>query len=646
MVFLSYHRSDSGKARTIAALLERHGHKVWWDRFIRGGTQYSKEIEKELKAADVVVVLWSTDSSESPWVRDEAAAGRDSGRLVPITIDGTEPPLGFRQFQAIDLSPRRIDRDRRAALLEAIDGISGSGIDPGPNQQPSPPASRYPAGKYRIYAAIGAVVLAAIVMVSAIVWQPWRESSRAPLVAVVAATPGSEAQSLASDLLIKLGVLQSSHGDALQLVDANASQRPDFVIRVGSVAGSGSQANLMLVDDRAGTLLWSEEFKSPSGKPADLRQQMAYSAAKVLECAVQATAAKVSLATLKLYLSGCANLSSLLAQDPRAAVGIFERITEQSPRFGAAWKKLILADIQTFRVNDRSDPELRRKLQRHAAEARRIDPDMAETFLAESWLRPPLPVAGWINLVQQAVAKDPDNPEILAYQSLAKANVGLLQEALANTRQAVKSDPLSPSARDTLITALLNSGQAEAAREELAKSERLWPGATNVLQSRFSLEFRVGDATEARRMMRSGQLGAVYTPSSPIAWMAHESYLVARLSPTPSNKRNAISNARALNAQDATTAWVMTRALSEFGALDELLAFLMAGDDSIPPNTTWTLFRSTFSPLHRDPRFMRVAARYGLVEYWTESGTWPDFCSDPAIRYDCKTEAAKLRRSN
>jgi len=61
-------------------------------------------IDEELRAADAVVVLWSVHSIESPWVRDEAAAGRDTQRLVPIRIDGVSPPLGFRQFQSIDMS--------------------------------------------------------------------------------------------------------------------------------------------------------------------------------------------------------------------------------------------------------------------------------------------------------------------------------------------------------------------------------------------------------------------------------------------------------------------------------------------------------------------------------------------------------------
>jgi len=38
-VFLSYVREDAEKARTIATLLDRAGHSVWWDRQIKGGAE-------------------------------------------------------------------------------------------------------------------------------------------------------------------------------------------------------------------------------------------------------------------------------------------------------------------------------------------------------------------------------------------------------------------------------------------------------------------------------------------------------------------------------------------------------------------------------------------------------------------------------
>ena len=48
-VFLSYDRSDRAKAAAITAALEKAQHSVWWDQQIRGGSQYSKEIEQALK---------------------------------------------------------------------------------------------------------------------------------------------------------------------------------------------------------------------------------------------------------------------------------------------------------------------------------------------------------------------------------------------------------------------------------------------------------------------------------------------------------------------------------------------------------------------------------------------------------------------
>jgi hypothetical protein len=137
-VFLSYDRDDAKTARPIALALEKAGHSVWWDLHVRGGAQFAKVIEEALKAADAVVVLWSANSVESAWVRDEAAAGRDSGRLVPVTIDGTEAPLGFRQYQTIDLSQwkGRASTPQLRTLVQAVGEVAGA---PAAATRPDPP---------------------------------------------------------------------------------------------------------------------------------------------------------------------------------------------------------------------------------------------------------------------------------------------------------------------------------------------------------------------------------------------------------------------------------------------------------------------------------------------------------------------------
>ena len=103
-VFLSYSRADQERARVLAQALEDAGLQVWWDALIEGGAAFAKTIETALLASDAVIVLWTARSVASDWVLDEAAHGRDMKKLVPLSLDGTEPPLGFRQYQSITLT--------------------------------------------------------------------------------------------------------------------------------------------------------------------------------------------------------------------------------------------------------------------------------------------------------------------------------------------------------------------------------------------------------------------------------------------------------------------------------------------------------------------------------------------------------------
>ena len=103
-VFLSYSRADQKRALPVIKALEAAGLQVWWDGLLEGGDTFLPTTEAALENADAVVVLWSSNSVESHWVRDEATRGRERGCLVPLTIDGTHPPLGFRQLQTINFS--------------------------------------------------------------------------------------------------------------------------------------------------------------------------------------------------------------------------------------------------------------------------------------------------------------------------------------------------------------------------------------------------------------------------------------------------------------------------------------------------------------------------------------------------------------
>jgi adenylate cyclase len=104
-VFVSYAQEDRSLAGKLATALDTAGYSVWWDRDLTGGARYPVAIEAQLNAAKAVLVVWTKASISSHWVADEAEVGRETGRLVPITPDGSMPPLGFRQFQVIDFRP-------------------------------------------------------------------------------------------------------------------------------------------------------------------------------------------------------------------------------------------------------------------------------------------------------------------------------------------------------------------------------------------------------------------------------------------------------------------------------------------------------------------------------------------------------------
>lgn len=126
-VFLSYARADQDRAARLAAALEAAGFDVWWDALIEGGAAFARSIEAALDKCDAVVVVWSRTSVASDWVLDEAARGRDLRKLVPASIDGTAPPLGFRQYQAVDLARWRGDPGGAeiAAIVRGIAAATG-----------------------------------------------------------------------------------------------------------------------------------------------------------------------------------------------------------------------------------------------------------------------------------------------------------------------------------------------------------------------------------------------------------------------------------------------------------------------------------------------------------------------------------------
>jgi formylglycine-generating enzyme required for sulfatase activity len=102
-IFLSYNREDQAKAKLIAKALSDEGFDVWWDTVLRAGQTYDEVTEGQLHASKAVVVLWSSRSVRSKWVRAEATLGDRKSALIPVMIEPCDRPIMFELIQTADL---------------------------------------------------------------------------------------------------------------------------------------------------------------------------------------------------------------------------------------------------------------------------------------------------------------------------------------------------------------------------------------------------------------------------------------------------------------------------------------------------------------------------------------------------------------
>ncbi|MDP9423318.1 MAG: winged helix-turn-helix domain-containing protein [Pseudomonadota bacterium] len=457
-----------------------------------------------------------------------------------------------------------------------------------------------------------------------------------PVVAVGPADSSRQSQLLARDLFIKLGALPQLGSGRWQLVEAGPAQSgPDLLFRT-AVSGSKAepQTTLMLLDgeDR---LVWSREFSFPASRESDLRQHISLTAARVLGCALEARQdGGLPPDLTRLFLNGCAALAETSAEDPEKTAGMMRAIVSQRPRFAPAWSRLLLIDSNVLRlaINESAEAtEARDRLRRDIERARKIAPGLPEIKLAQLDLLPPGHYAEALDLLRNLKAQAPEKPEVWAAEANALSHVGRMREAVESARRAVELDPLSPSLSSTLISQLAWGGATDQARAELRRAERLWPGTGALRDAQFVFHLRYGNPRVALALADAGHSG-----------LSSNAYLQARLDPSPANIDRMMRTIELRRRYPSYWASAV-QALGEFNRTEDAFEWLQQTPPGVTADAAYVLFRPALANVRRDPRFMQVAKRIGLVDYWQDSGRWPDFCLEPGLPYDCRKEAARLK---
>lgn len=427
LLFLSYSRTDLACARPVIALLEGAGFDVWWDGRLEGGENYLQATEAALEASDCVVVLWSATSVDSHWVRDEAQRGRERGCLVPLTIDGTMAPLGFRQFQLLDVSgwDGSGDAPEAARILVAVRGKSGGGLPtpapvlPGLTPASPPPVAPQTAGfalSRRTVMIGGAALVGGAGLLGA--WQSGLFGSPASAAISMVVLPftndtGDPDKKYFSDGLARELRTVLSRNPRLKVsapASSNALQgEDDFAIGrklgVGNILRGGVQRDAErvrvtteLVAIENGELLWSDTFDSALEDVFAVQSEIAESVALSLVAEVATEKEAQAAAAAQKDVGGTRNVTAYEAflrgvaffdlsagnETDRAALAQFDTAIALDPDYAAAhaMRASMLASLANFATDAAEVRELFAAANAAARRAIALEPRLAQGHIA------------------------------------------------------------------------------------------------------------------------------------------------------------------------------------------------------------------------------------------------------------------------
>lgn len=478
--FLSYARSDQAQATRLAGALGEAGLDVWWDSLIEGGAAFAKSIEAALERCDAVVVLWSKTSVTSDWVLDEAAKGRDLRKLVPVSLDGTLPPLGFRQYQSIDLT--RWQGDPAAAEIAALlRGIAAAG-KPGDRAQAAAAAQR-PGSEFSrrgvLIAAAGTALAGAGGLIA---WQQGlfggRRVTAGNSVAVLpfANLSGDESQAYFSDGLSEELRATLARNNRLQVMAQTSAatfrDRKEDAVTIadklgvaylleGSVRRSGDIVRIAadLIDGQSGFSRWSESFDRTMEDIFAVQSEIANTVADALvarvtpdgepDDALAAAGGTSNVAAFDAYLRGRA-LYGLGADEAteRAALAQFDAAIAADPGYAAAHamraRSLTTIANQYGKVGQLA--ELYDAAVASAQRAIALAPDLADAHstLGFTLFQGRLDARAAREPFERSRQLGAGEATVMARYAQYSARIGREREAAEAMRRALLLDPLNP----------------------------------------------------------------------------------------------------------------------------------------------------------------------------------------------------------
>lgn len=396
----------------------------------------------------------------------------------------------------------------------------------------------------------------------------------------------------------------------------------------GSVRKAGDRVRIasQLVEAENGVQLWSETYDRQLTDIFAIQEDIAQAIAVALRVPLGLRQGEGLVrnrtndaASYDDYLRAKALFRARGLDRLTEAAKLLEQVVARNPDFAPGWALMaqVYDKIPTYdpALNSGSVNEGRRvvdaSLPRAEAAARRaieLDADLADGYVSlglvqrDRWRL--LPVE---DLFKQALALDPNNPEVLHFYGEMLAEVGRLKEALAMLQHLRALEPFVPVFNLSTALVLAETGQNDAA---IAMLRAMPPDDVNrafFLPAIYAAAGRYSEAADALLSAPSG-----LSPRE----MEEEAARLLRTAPVAAGSRQTLPRLGGLG-----------YVYLYVGAPDRVLESYEARVEvgySIPADTG-LLWLPSYAPVRQTERFKAFVRAAGIVEYWRAKG-WPDLC--------------------
>lgn len=641
-IFISYSRNDAATARRFADALEAAGHRVWWDDALRSGDAFDEKIEQALRGAKAVVVLWSKTSVTSRWVRAEATLADRNKVLVPVMIEPCERPIIFELTHTAELSHWKGDTGDKAWLGFVAD--IQKLVKKKRAKPPVPKAAPAPEPTLNDIAA---------------------EPPPKPET-LLAVLPFDNLSSDADMSFFSDGVSEEilgriTRGSKLKVIGRTSSfqfrgaDKPKAAealkathVLDGSIRRAGAQVRVSanLTEAATGASLWSDKYDRGLDDIFAVQDEIAEAISEALNTTFfPPQTATIDPAVYDLYLR-----AKNPTPDPdkmREDVLTLTSVTQLAPSFADAWGMLITKrGLLSLNTPYAERPALRAAIDSDAARLAALDPQHpALSFVRFMKVDP---FGAYLEQEKSLPAEAAsNNTNDLFGRAWFLCTVGRNREATIFSRRAADMDSLNSIAMGNKGQTLWRAGEYAEGRAVMEHAVAQWPEDHHTtaaliqacaVQSDWEAVTRLTDPTRLSKYPLREHTGI-------LGWLA-----VMR-EPTPENRQRLLDAVARRSETTGHLEPLAATAAAEFGFVDETYELIdrsKFGPSGGPRDIlginayrTHLIFPKAFPALRNDPRFVKLAARLGLVEYWLTTQHWPD-CAEETP-YDFRAECEKHR---